>query len=156
MEIVYHIVAIVLLALGIVGCVAPFLPGPILAYAAFFCLIPTANCPSVSTFVLLGLITLIVTIADSIIPALGAKKFNCSRWGTWGCLVGTIVGFFFFPIGLIAGSFLGAFLGELIAGKNSGAAFRGGMGAFLGFLAGTLLKLALCISFAIYIVSRLF
>ena len=156
MEIVYYTIAIVLAVLGIIGCIAPMIPGPILAYAAFLCLIPTADCPSVATFVLLGLFTLAVTIADSVIPAIGAKKFDCSRWGTWGCVLGTVIGFFFFPLGLVAGPFFGAFIGELIAGKPVRAAFRGGVGAFLGFLAGTVLKLALCIAIAVCIILRLF
>ena len=83
---------------------------------------------------------------------IGAKKFDCSRAGTWGCFIGTIVGVFFFPIGLVAGPFGGAFIGELISGKTARAALRGGIGALLGFLAGTALKIIVCISITIIIV----
>jgi uncharacterized protein YqgC (DUF456 family) len=83
---------------------------------------------------------------------IGAKKFNCSPYGTWGCALGTFIGAFFFPVGIIVGPFLGAFLGELTARRDISAAFRGGIGAFLGFLAGTLLKLCFCIYLIIYVV----
>lgn len=146
MEILYCSIGLLLVLLGIVGCVFPVLPGPILAYCGLFCMIPTQKCPSVTVFVILAVLTLIVTIADSVIPAIGAKKFNCSKQGTWGCLIGTIAGIFFMPIGIIAGPFLGAFIGELIAGKNAYTAMKGGFGALLGFLAGTFLKFAVCIA----------
>lgn len=156
MEYVYYTVAVILLVLGFVGCIAPILPGPILAYCALFCLIPSSDCPSVSSFVWLGVLTAVVTIADSVIPAIGAKKFDCSKWGTWGCVIGSFAGMFFLPVGVVAGPFLGAFTGELIAGKDVSAAARGGLGAILGFLAGTLLKIVVCVVIAAVIVSRLF
>lgn len=154
MELICNIAAILLLVLGFIGCVAPILPGAILAYVALFCLIPTSECPSVKTFVIFGLITIAVTVADSIIPVIGAKKFNCSNSGMWGCIVGTVIGFFFLPFGLILGPFLGAFIGELIAGKEVDAALYSGLGSFIGFLAGTLLKIIVCIALAVDIISR--
>ena len=96
-----------------------------------------------------------VTVADYIVPAIGAKKFNCSRWGTVGCFAGTIIGFFFVPIGILLGPFLGAFLGELIARKPVGAALKGGLGAFLGFLSGVFLNLLACVAMSVVFVLAL-
>jgi uncharacterized protein YqgC (DUF456 family) len=152
MELVWYIIASIFLILGLIGCFISILPGPILSYLALFCLIPTDNCLSVSALVFFGVLTIVVTVADFIIPSLGAKKFNCSSYGVWGCTLGTFVGAFFFPIGIILGPFLGAFLGELISRRDVSAALRGGIGAFLGFLAGTLLKLGFCIYLIIYVV----
>ena len=152
MELVCYIIATLLIILGFVGCIVPIVPGPILSYCALFCLIPTISCPNVTTFVLLGVLTILVTIGDSIIPVIGAKKFDCSRAGAWGCFIGTIVGVFFFPIGLVAGPFGGAFIGELISGKTARAALRGGIGALLGFLAGTALKIIVCVNITIIMV----
>lgn len=155
MDAVWYIAASALLLLGLVGCFISILPGPVLSYCALFCLVPTARCPSAAAFAVLGVLTLAVTAADFIIPAIGAKKFNCSAYGTWGCAIGTFLGALFFPLGIILGPFLGAFIGELIARKDMAAAFRGGIGAFLGFLAGTLLKLVFCISLAVFFVVSL-
>jgi uncharacterized protein YqgC (DUF456 family) len=151
MEIVWYLTAAIFLILGLVGCFISILPGPILSYLALLCLIPTDNCLSAVELSVFGVLTIIVTVADFIIPAIGAKKFNCSSYGTWGCVLGTFIGAFFFPIGLIVGPFLGAFLGELIARRDASQAFCGALGAFLGFLAGTLLKLCFCIYLIIHV-----
>ena len=144
MTIALSILAGILLLIGFIGCVVPVLPGPIIGYCGLLALIPTEKCPSTPVLVTMGLVVAAVTIADYVVPAIGAKKFNCSRWGTVGCFVGTIVGLFFVPIGILLGPFLGAFLGELIAMKPIGAALKGGVGAFLGFLSGVFLKILAC------------
>ena len=156
MTIALSILAGLLLLIGFVGCVVPVLPGPIIGYCGLLALIPTEKCPSTLVLVTMGLVVAAVTIADYVVPAIGAKKFNCSRWGTVGCFIGTIVGLFFVPIGILLGSFLGAFLGELIEMKPIGAALKGGVGAFLGFLSGVLLKILACAAMsAVAIVSCL-
>ena len=152
MEIVWYLTAAIFLILGLAGCFISILPGPILSYLALLCLIPTDKCLSAATLLFLGVLTIVVTVADFIIPLIGAKKFNCSSYGSWGCVLGTIVGAFVFPVGIMVGPFLGAFIGELMARREVSAALRGGFGAFLGFLAGTLLKLCFCIYLIIHVV----
>ena len=125
---------------GIAGCFVPIIPGPIVAYCGLLCMMPTSKSPSAATLVLFGVITAVVTVLDYVVPAMGAKKFKCSKWGIWGCTIGTFIGIFYFPIGLILGPFLGAVAGELIAKKPLAMAAKGGLGAFLGFLAGVFLK----------------
>ena len=139
------IIGALCLALGFIGCVVPVLPGPIIGYCGLLALLPTERCPSPVVLVSMGVLVAIVTVADYVVPAIGARKFDCSRWGTVGCFIGTIAGLFFLPFGLLLGPFLGAFLGELIAGKPADAAARGGVGALLGFLSGVLLKLLACL-----------
>ena len=152
MTIALSILAGLLLLIGFVGCVVPILPGPIIGYCGLLALIPTEKCPSTPVLVTMGLLVAAVTIADYVVPAIGAKKFNCSRWGTVGCFVGTIVGLFFVPVGILLGPFLGAFLGELIAMKPIGAALKGGLGAFLGFLSGVFLKILACVAMTAVVV----
>ena len=155
MTIALSILAGILLLIGFVGCVVPVLPGPVIAYCGLLTLILTEKCPSTLVLVTMGLVVAAVTVADYIVPAIGAKKFNCSRWGTVGCFAGTIIGFFFVPIGILLGPFLGAFLGELIARKPVGAALKGGLGAFLGFLSGVFLNLLACVAMAVVFVLAL-
>ena len=156
MTLAWTIAGIVLLAAGFVGCVVPVLPGPILGYCGLLALVPTERCPSTAVFVTMGVVVAVVTVADYVVPALGAKKFDCSRWGTFGCFVGTLVGLFFAPFGLLLGPFLGAFVGELIAGKAVSAAVRGGFGALLGFLSGVFLKITCCVVLTIAFVRYAF
>ena len=132
----------VALLLGFIGCVVPVLPGPALGFAALLALLPTSAALSPNELYLAGGSTVVAILLDYLLPALGAKKFKCSGWGTFGCFAGTIIGLFFFPWGLLLGPFLGAAGGELIAGKNMADACRGGLGALLGFLATVLVKLA--------------
>lgn len=130
---------------GFVGCVVPVIPGPMLAFVGLLLLIPTtAASPSMLMLVVGGILTLIAIVLDYIVPAMGAKKFKGSTWGVVGCTLGTIVGVFFFPFGIILGPFLGAVAGEIIAGKGVPGSLKGGFGAFLGFVAGVLLKLVVC------------
>ena len=143
-DIMYATGAALLLILGLLGCVVPVIPGPALSYAALLLLLPSRFAPSLGVCVWFGIGCAAVLVLDTIVPALGAKRFRCSRWGVAGCMIGTFVGMFFGLLGLVLGPFVGAVLGEIIAGRNFSESMRGGFGAFLGFLSGVLLKVAYC------------
>ena len=145
-----------LLVAGFVFCVVPLVSGPALAYAALWTLYFTSAGVPAWMLVAGGVMLASVTVLDYLVPAIGAKKFNCSRWGVFGCLVGTIAGLFFLPVGLVAGPFAGAVVGELVAGRSLAPAFRGGIGALLGFLCGTLLKFVACFAMAAMFAVRLY
>lgn len=147
----YTILGYALCILGIIGCIVPMLPGPWLAYAGI--LLPMLWGINIPAWQIWGgfALCIIVTILDYIVPAIGTAKFNGSKYGIWGCTIGTIIGLFFLPIGIIAGPFIGAVIGELYAGKKSDEALRAGLGSFFGFLAGTLIKVIVCFIFIYYI-----
>lgn len=149
------IISGLLVTLGVIGCVMPVIPGPVLSFAGLLCLLATDRPPSMTALVVMGGLTAVATVLDYVVPAMGARKFRCSAWGVWGCVVGTAIGLFFFPLGLLLGPFLGALVGELIAGKALAQAVRGGVGAFLGFVAGTLIKLAVCIGMLVWYVMHI-
>ena len=107
--------------------------------------------------VILGVICLLVGLAgcfllvvlaqamDYVTPMLGTKYSGGSKWGNWGCAVGTVAGIFVFPPwGILLGPFVGAFVGELLGGKASGDALKASFGAFAGFLLSVVLKVTLC------------
>jgi uncharacterized protein YqgC (DUF456 family) len=149
-DVLYALGVIILSVLGFLGCVVPVIPGPVMSYAAMLILLPSRFAPSTDTCIWMGIGCVTVLLLDTIVPVIGAKKFNCSRWGVSGCVIGTIIGMFFGLLGLILGPFTGAVIGELIAGKNFFASIRGGFGAFLGFLSGVLLKVVYCAICAIW------
>ena len=146
------ILAVCLAAVGIVGCLIPVVPGPLLSYCGVLCLLATGAPPSMTTLVAFGAATIVVSILDYVIPMAGAKRFKCSKLGTWGAAIGTMVGLFFFPVGLILGPFLGAFIVELIVKKSVAAAALGGIGALLGFLASVFIKMLLCVGMLAYVI----
>jgi len=98
------------------------------------------------------MIAAVVTLFDYYIPIYGTKKFGGTTYGVWGCTIGLVAGLWLGPIGIIIGPFAGAFIGEMIANNNSEKAFKAAMGSFIGFLAGTLLKLVVCLVMAYYFV----
>lgn len=144
MDAVLYGTAVTLFAVGVIGCVVPVLPGPLAAYAGFLCLLGTPRSPGWGAAVAMGAVAAAVVLADSLVPAWGAKRFRCSKWGVWGSVIGAFAGSFFFPAGLLAGPFLGAMAGELLSGRKWSAAAWGGVGAVAGFLVGVALKLGVC------------
>ena len=146
MDILLIIIGIILLAIGLVGCLLPIIPGPPIAYISLVLLHLTDKASfSMKQLTICLLLVIILQIVDYIIPTLGVKKMGGGKWGNWGCLFGTLIGVIFFsPWGIIIGPFVGAFLGEALSGKSSHHAFKAGFGAFIGFLFGTILKLILC------------
>ena len=143
MDYVLIALGVVFMISGILGCVLPVIPGPPLSYIGLLFLHLTERYQFSTRFLVIwAVITAVVYALDYLIPAWGTKKFGGSKRGIWGSIIGLVIGLFFFPpFGIIFGPFLGAVIGELTAGKDSGAALKSGFGSFIGFLAGTLLKL---------------
>jgi len=129
---------ILFLILGILGGVLPVLPGPPLSYVALLLLHFTTKYQFTTQFLITwAIITIVVYVLDYLIPAWGTKKFGGSKRGR-----DRIIGLFFFPpVGIIIGPFAGAVIAEVSGGKNHKAALKAGLGSFIGFLAGTMLKL---------------
>jgi len=143
MDYVLIVLGVLLMISGILGCVLPILPGPPLSYLGILLLHLTSRYQFSTKFMIIwAVITVVVYALDYIIPVWGTKKFGGSKRGVWGSVIGLVIGLFFFPpFGIIIGPFLGAIIGELSSGKDSGSALKSGFGSFIGFLAGTLLKL---------------
>jgi uncharacterized protein YqgC (DUF456 family) len=143
MDIIIIIFAFVLLLAGLAGSVLPVLPGPPLSWLGVVVFHFSGYGNFSWTFHLwmfAGM--LIVTVLDYLIPIWGTKKFGGSRAGAIGSGIGLLVGLFFGPVGVIAGPFLGALIFELINDStNPNKAFKSALGSFVGFLAGTGLKL---------------
>ncbi|MDX1778923.1 MAG: DUF456 domain-containing protein [Thermodesulfobacteriota bacterium] len=154
------IIAGLLLALaGIVGCILPFIPGPPLSFLSLLALSWARQWEpfSVRFLIIMGILTVLLTILDYVIPAGGAKKFGASKAGIWGSLFGMPLGLFFFPPwGILIGGIAGAFLGELIAGKEGNTALRASWGVFIGYVSATTLKLAFSTIVLFFYIKELF
>ena len=88
---------------------------------------------------------------DYFVPIWGTKKFGGTKAGVKGSTIGLIIGVIVLPllgvvlgpfgiIGIIAGPFVGAYIGEKMSGVDDTLAWRSAFGSFVGFVAGTLLK----------------
>lgn len=144
-DIILIILGILCLLVGLAGCILPALPGPPLSYAALLLLHFTDKVQFSTTQLVIWLIVVVVIqVLDYFVPMLGSKYTGGTRWGTRGCMAGTLVGLFFMPWGIILGPFLGAFIGELLGGSDKKLALKSGIGSLIGFLLGTVLKCAVC------------
>lgn len=156
MDILWIILGSILLLAGLAGCFLPVIPGPPLAYLALLLLQLLEIPPFTINFLIVwALIVLAIMLLDYYIPIYGTKRFGGTKYGTWGCMLGLLAGMWLGPIGIIVGPMLGAFIGELVNGANSTLAFRAALGSFIGFLAGTLLKVICCVVIGYYFVASL-
>jgi uncharacterized protein YqgC (DUF456 family) len=156
LDIILVVLGFCLLIAGLLGCIIPALPGPPLSYTALLLIQITGFADFSLPFLLITAgVTAIITIVDYLIPIWGTRKWGGSRAGALGAMAGLLAGIFFVPLGIIIGPFVGAFAGELMAGHNTNAAFRSGFGSFIGFLFGTVLKVAVCLAFTYYFIKEL-
>ncbi len=150
MDILLFILVGIFLIIGFLGSFLPVLPGVPLSYVGILLLHFTDAVQFSTTFLMVWLvIVVVVQVLDYFVPMWGTKKFGGSKKGVWGSVLGSLVGMFFGPVGIIFGPFVGAVLGELLDGKQKNEAFRAGFGSFVGFLLGTGVKLVVCV-FLIY------
>jgi uncharacterized protein YqgC (DUF456 family) len=169
MDILLIILGAICLLLGLVGCVAPVVPGVPLSYLGLWLLHWTERVQFSWQFLLIwAVVTIVIQVLDYFIPAWGTKKFGGSKYGVWGSTIGLLAGLFMGPMGIILGPFIGAVLGEMIyfnrhpqsadnqaANSNFNRALRAGLGSFIGLLTGTVLKLICCGMMVFYFVKEL-
>ncbi len=158
-DILYWLLAIVLVGIGLAGVVLPVIPGPPLLFAGLFLAARVEDFVYVGkwTLVVLGLLALLTYGVDFWAAMFGAKRFGASKRAIVGALVGTIVGIFLGFPGVLFGSFIGAVIGELSARRNLEDAARAGFGATIGLVLGVALKVALALSMiGIFAVARFF
>ncbi|HNQ82525.1 MAG TPA: DUF456 domain-containing protein [Bacteroidales bacterium] len=168
MEWLLIVIGILLVLAGIAGAVLPGLPGPPLSFIALV-LLQFRDEPAFGEdfMILMGLIMIAVTVLDYVIPVYGAKKFGGTKKGVWGSTIGLVAGLFLLPalgivigpfglIGIIIFPFLGAYIGEKMSGRDSDTALKAAFGTFIGFLAGTVMKLVYSIVAAVYFFIGIF
>ncbi len=141
----YYLLAALMILVGVAGVILPALPGLPLVFAGMLLAAWAGGFERIGPAVLavLGLLTLLSVAADLLATVVGAKRVGASRKALFGTVVGTFAGLFFLPVGLLAGPFVGALLGELWHARAWRQAARVGFGTWLGILLGVVLKLGL-------------
>jgi uncharacterized protein YqgC (DUF456 family) len=150
-------IGIIIMILGIIGCLVPVLPGPPLSFLGLLLLHFTKFGHFATwTLIIFAGIAVAVSVLDYLVPIWGTKKFGGSKYGTRGAAVGLVVGLFLGPVGIIIGPLIGAFIGEMIFKDDFNYAFKAGFGSLVGFLTGVGLKLAASFVMTFYFVRALF
>lgn len=162
MEYIVIVLGILLLAVAVAGVILPGLPGPPLAFGSLLLILynPLANSVMAESnymwLIVFGVIVAFITLIDYYLPIWGTKKFGGTNAGAKGSIVGLILGIFASPFSLatsiIVGPFVGAVIGELLAGENKSTAIKSGIGSFLGFLVGTIMKIIVILAMAGYFI----
>ncbi len=148
-----------MLLLGLLGIFLPILPSITLAWLGFLLFAYATAFAAITlklVLVFLGL-TVLVMILDVVAPMIGAKKYRASKYGIAGSFFGLILGIMFLgPIGILLGPFAGAFLGEYLGGRKPEEAVQSAKGTIIGFLAGSLVKIALVLVMLGFLIAALF
>ena len=159
--IIADILAIVAALAGIAGCLIPAIPGPPLSYASIL-LLYLFNNPNYEitgkVLIIWIIIVAAVTVMDYVMQPYFTKIAGGSKLAVRCSIAGLVAGMIFFPpVGIIIGPFIGAFIAEYAINrkplKNSLAAAGG---AFLGFMLGTGLKLAVSGTLLYYTIRFIF
>lgn len=142
MTVLLWILAVALVAIGLVGIVLPAVPGTILIFTGLALAAWADGFTRVGagTLVLLGVLAAASYAIDFVAAALGARRLGASRRAMAGAALGTLLGLFLGLPGLIVGPFVGAVLGELSATRNLARAGRTGVAAWIGFAIGIVVK----------------
>jgi uncharacterized protein YqgC (DUF456 family) len=149
MELFWWLFTIVLFAVGVIGTIAPVLPGTtiILAVAVIHrIMLGPEKSIGWRTIAVLVLLTLATYAIDILAGYFGAKYFGATKWATFGAIAGALIGLFFGIFGLFVGPVVGAITGEFIAGKRMIDAGRAGWGSLLGNIGGMLAKLVIALA----------
>lgn len=150
------IFAIIAAVVGIVGSIVPGLPGPPISWVGIL-LLYFAHLANINMLIIWGVVMVVVSLVDYFAPMWLTRVTGGHKEASRGALIGLILGIFLTPIGMISGAFIGAFIGELTVNKDgAGAALKASLGAFLGFILGTGIKLIASGSMAYLIVKLVF
>ena len=142
METLIVILAILAGVTGIAGSILPALPGTSFSWIGLFLLYMWGPVPvPVNVLIIWGIVVIAVSIVDYMVPMFFTKVTGGSKYAERGAMIGLIAGIILTPVGMILGSFLGAFLAEIYwGGKDRRAALKAALGSFAGFIAGTGIK----------------
>lgn len=142
----WYLLAGVLVLIGVAGTILPALPGVPLVFGGLLLAAWAGGFQHVGVFtlVVLGVLAALAMAVDFVAGMLGAKRVGASRHAVIGAALGTVIGIFFGLPGLLLGPFAGALLGELVAGGTLRKAAGVGVGAWLGFVVGAVVKLGVC------------
>lgn len=137
-----------LMLIGLIGTIAPVLPGTFLILAAAFIhklLLPASI--SWTAFAWIAGFFVFSVIADIGCTLLGTRLFGGTRWGMAGAGGGALVGMFISLPALILGAIFGAIAAEKFGGRRSHRdALRSGAGAAFGFVLSTVARIGCAIA----------
>jgi uncharacterized protein YqgC (DUF456 family) len=145
LNILLWVIAIAMIAVGLVGTVLPALPGIALIFGGIALAAWIDGFARISgwTVVVLGALAAIAIAADYLSGVLGAKRAGASRLAVVGAAIGVVVGLFAGLVGVVVFPFVGAMIGQFAAQRDLRRAGRVGVATWIGLAVGTAIKVAI-------------
>jgi len=158
MDVILWIVALALVTIGIAGIVLPALPGTVLIFAGLLLAAWADGFTRVGwpTLVVIGLLGAATHLVDFVAAAWGTSRVGASPRAAIGAGLGTLAGLLFGLPGIIIGPFAGAVLGELTVHRDYARAGKVGLAAWIGFIAGTVVKVGLAFTMIAIFAASMF
>jgi uncharacterized protein YqgC (DUF456 family) len=145
-------VAVIVMAIGLIGTVLPVLPGTTIILAGAVVHRIMVGPEKGMSWWSLGALVVLVLLSYALEFAsgyFGAKYFGATRWGVIGAVIGGIIGIFTGFITLLFLPIVGAIIGEVIGGQKLVKAGKAGWGTLLGNLAGMIGKMLIGLAMVI-------
>ncbi len=150
------VVAVLVMLVGVAGTFIPAIPGMPLIWLAMlgYGLVEGFREMTPWFLAVTFIVVVLSQVAEHYAKAWGAKRYGAGKAGTWGAVIGSIAGLFFMPVGLVLGPFLGALIGELLAGRSAEEALRAGWGGLVGVLGSVVVNVIFAITLTIAFILK--
>lgn len=104
-------------------------------------------------WITMGVLTVILFVADMIVNSLFVKRFGGSKWGEHGAGIAVLVGSFVIPpFGILILPPIIVLIIETLQKRSLREAIRAATGSFIGFLSGTFAKIMIQLVMIIWFV----
>lgn len=158
-NIILLVISSLLMLVGFLGIVLPFIPGVPLVWLGIFIYAIFTGFESISILavIIFFILMAFTLVLDFAAPLLGLKKFKASGWSMVGSLLGFIIGVIFFNIwGAILGPIIGAFTLEILTQRDLRKGSRAALGTLIGSILGVAIKLAIALVMIGYFIFTFF
>jgi uncharacterized protein YqgC (DUF456 family) len=148
MTILLWVLGCLLVVVGLAGIVFPALPGTVLIFFGLLIVAWAEGFTRVGVWplILIAIIGALSYLVDFVAASLGAQRAGASPRAVVGAALGTLLGLPLGLAGVIFGPLAGALIGEWSAHRDWRRAGHVGMAAWIGFLIGTAVKIAMAFS----------
>ncbi|EKD56117.1 MAG: hypothetical protein ACD_58C00296G0009 [uncultured bacterium] len=145
--------SILLILIGLIGIIIPIIPGSLMVFLGLVLYGLYTSAISLTVLSILAVLIIGLMILNYFIGLWGIKKMGATKYGTWGGIIGIIIGLVFSPFGLISifiCPILGTIIGEIIGGKKLLTSAKISLGHLIGYFIALILEFTLA-SYMIYI-----
>ncbi|MEM9130915.1 MAG: DUF456 domain-containing protein [Actinomycetota bacterium] len=136
------------MVVGVLGTVVPFLPGVMLIWlaAVVYGFLVGFSPIGIAVLVVLTLLVAASVIKSVVVPRRAAEGHDVSRWSQLVAVLGAVVGFFVIPIvGVVIGALIGLFVAEYVHHREAGEAWGSTVAVAKGFGLSALIEIGIAV-----------